>query len=134
VGVGPTRSDGTLHHVTSLTPSVSFNIDWQDRRSADAVAAEAPIDARAGPLHPARALPSCASATWERVLFSAKESVYEAWFPLARRWLDFDDVQVSLDPSTGTFRAVFLEPELTYAGRFVVRGGRIATAVEIGRR
>lgn len=25
---------GTLHHVTSLSPSVSFNIDWHDRRSA----------------------------------------------------------------------------------------------------
>jgi hypothetical protein len=25
---------GTLHKVTSLTPSVSFNIDWHDRHSA----------------------------------------------------------------------------------------------------
>jgi hypothetical protein len=25
---------GMLHHVTSLTPSVSFNVDWHDRRSA----------------------------------------------------------------------------------------------------
>jgi hypothetical protein len=24
---------------------------------------------------------------WDRLLFSAKESVYKAWYPLARRWL-----------------------------------------------
>lgn len=69
---------------------------------------------------------------WERVLFSAKESVYKAWFPLERTWLDFEDVHVSLDPSLGTFRAALVGLQLT--GRFVVHDGHIATAVEIGRR
>jgi len=25
--------------------------------------------------------------SWDRLLFSAKESVYKAWFPLTGRWL-----------------------------------------------
>ena len=33
---------------------------------------------------------------WDRVLFSAKESVYKPWFPLARRWLGFDEAEVTL--------------------------------------
>jgi len=28
---------------------------------------------------------------WDRLLFSAKESVYKEWFPLAKRWLGFED-------------------------------------------
>lgn len=28
---------------------------------------------------------------WDRLLFSAKESVYKAWFPMTGRWLDFSE-------------------------------------------
>ncbi|MGH3416365.1 MAG: 4'-phosphopantetheinyl transferase family protein, partial [Actinocrinis sp.] len=34
---------------------------------------------------------------WDRLLFSAKESVYKAWFPLTRRWLDFDQAGIAFD-------------------------------------
>ncbi|MCM3886560.1 4'-phosphopantetheinyl transferase superfamily protein [Frankia sp. R82] len=37
---------------------------------------------------------------WDRLLFSAKESVYKAWFPLAGRWLGFEDAALTLDPGT----------------------------------
>jgi 4'-phosphopantetheinyl transferase EntD len=42
---------------------------------------------------------------WDRVLFSAKESLYKAWFPLTQRWLDFKDVQVTVERTEGTFQA-----------------------------
>ena len=47
---------------------------------------------------------------WDRVLFSAKESVYKAWFPLTRRWLGFEqaDIELRLD---GTFEARLLTME-----------------------
>lgn len=45
---------------------------------------------------------------WDRLLFSAKESVYKAWFPLARRPLDFEHADITLDPRTMTFRAELL--------------------------
>ncbi|ONH35511.1 hypothetical protein BL254_11230 [Protofrankia sp. BMG5.30] len=40
---------------------------------------------------------------WDRLLFSMKESVYKAWFPLARRWLGFEDASITIDPLGGTF-------------------------------
>ncbi|GAA3316750.1 LLM class flavin-dependent oxidoreductase [Nonomuraea dietziae] len=75
--------------------------------------------------------------SWDRLLFSAKESVYKAWFPLAGRWLDFQDAAVSLDPERGTFRAELLVPgprwmgrPLTgFSGRWRTGAGLIVTAV-----
>src|SRR4051794_18809035 len=42
---------------------------------------------------------------WDRVLFSAKESVYKAWFPLTGRWLGFEEASLAISPSAGTFTA-----------------------------
>ena len=39
---------------------------------------------------------------WDRVLFSAKESIYKSWYPLQRRWLGFEDVRVDLTPTSAT--------------------------------
>jgi 4'-phosphopantetheinyl transferase EntD len=47
---------------------------------------------------------------WDRLLFSAKESVYKTWFPLARRWLGFESADVVIDASGGTFTARLLVP------------------------
>ena len=44
---------------------------------------------------------------WDRLLFSAKESVYKAWFPLTGRWLGFEDADVTISPD-GTFTARLL--------------------------
>ncbi|MFF1766944.1 4'-phosphopantetheinyl transferase [Streptomyces sp. NPDC058249] len=40
---------------------------------------------------------------WDRLLFSAKESVYKAWFPLTRKWLDFSeaDIDIVQGPASG---------------------------------
>lgn len=38
---------------------------------------------------------------WDRLLFSAKESVYKAWFPLAQRWLGFDDAELTITVDAG---------------------------------
>ena len=75
---------------------------------------------------------------WGRLLFSAKESVYKAWYPLTGRWLGFEDARLTIDPAAGTFAAKLLvdgarkdgEPPLTELhGRFLVARGLIATAV-----
>jgi 4'-phosphopantetheinyl transferase EntD len=73
-----------------------------------AVASQAEQDSLAH-LHAEAAGPS-----WDRLLFSAKESVYKAWFPLTATWLDFDEASVEFaagaDRSSGTFRATLLVP------------------------
>src|SRR6202011_411228 len=51
-----------------------------------------------------------AGTCWDRLLFSAKESVFKAWFPLAGRWLGFGDAVITIDPEAGTFEAALLVP------------------------
>jgi len=76
---------------------------------------------------------------WDRVLFSAKESVYKAWFPLTREWLDFTDVFVTVDSSGGTFHGRLLKPVIDmtvptgFDGRFAVHAGFVLTAVTVVR-
>jgi 4'-phosphopantetheinyl transferase EntD len=77
--------------------------------------------------------------SWDKVLFSAKESVYKAWFPLTGRWLGFKDAAVSIDPAGGTFTAALLVPgpvldglELTeFSGRWLARNGLVITSVTV---
>jgi 4'-phosphopantetheinyl transferase EntD len=45
---------------------------------------------------------------WGRLLFSAKESVYKAWYPLTGRWLGFKDAVVTFDLERGRFHARLL--------------------------
>lgn len=74
---------------------------------------------------------------WDRLVFSAKESVYKAWFPLTRRWLDFEEALLTLDPMNATFTAQLLVPgpvvdgrELTeFSGKWLVGSGFVVTAV-----
>ncbi|GID31638.1 4'-phosphopantetheinyl transferase family protein [Paractinoplanes brasiliensis] len=80
--------------------------------------------------------------SWERLLFSAKESVYKTWFPLMRRWLDFEEADVTIDPVGGTFRARLLVAgprlhgrELTgFTGRWLARKGLLLTAIAGGAK
>jgi 4'-phosphopantetheinyl transferase EntD len=72
---------------------------------------------------------------WDRVLFSAKESVYKAWFPVAEQWLGFEEAELSFDPMGGTFEVTILKAppidvDLTNLhGRWSVAGVLVATTV-----
>ena len=77
--------------------------------------------------------------SWDKLLFSAKESTYKAWFPLAQRWLDFTDASVGISPADRTFIARLLVPgpvlagrQLTeFHGRWLVRNGLVVTAIAV---
>lgn len=101
----------------------------------------------------ARLARCCPGISWERLLFSAKESVFKAWYPLTRSWLDFTSCELRIDagegmdaraggqagePRSGSFTGRLLVPgpplpggeylrELP--GRWAVREGIIRTAV-----
>jgi 4'-phosphopantetheinyl transferase EntD len=69
----------------------------------------------------------------DRLLFSAKESIYKAWFPVTGRWLDFEDASLTLR-ADGTFTARLLPPDAPYpsfTGRWAAVDGLIATAVTV---
>ncbi|MDH6134266.1 4'-phosphopantetheinyl transferase EntD [Kitasatospora sp. MAA4] len=77
---------------------------------------------------------------WDRLLFSAKEAVYKAWFPLTGRYLDFPEADIVIDPG-GTFHATLLVPGPVvgdrriagFDGRWTARGGLLATATTVSR-
>ncbi|WP_405497783.1 4'-phosphopantetheinyl transferase [Streptomyces sp. NBC_00096] len=53
---------------------------------------------------------------WDRLVFSAKESVYKTWFPLTHTFLDFLECEITVRPDTGTFAARLLVPAPLIAG------------------
>jgi 4'-phosphopantetheinyl transferase EntD len=86
--------------------------------------------------------------SWDRLLFSAKESVYKAWFPLTRLWLDFSEADIEITPAPGaapgvpphgTLHARLLVPGPVvggrrvdrFEGRWTVRRGLVATAITV---
>ena len=80
-----------------------------------------------------------AGICWDRILFSAKESVYKTWFPMTRQWLGFEDALILFDPASGTFRARLLTASPIvggrriegFDGRFCVWNGFVLTFVGI---
>jgi 4'-phosphopantetheinyl transferase EntD len=88
-------------------------------------------------------LGSLAAATpetcWDRLLFSAKESVYKSWYPLARCWLGFDDADITINPADGTFEARLLVAAPVvggfslagFTGRWLACDGLILTAIAV---
>lgn len=77
--------------------------------------------------------------SWDRLLFSIKESVYKAWFPLARSWLGFEDASVAIERSRGTFSVQLLVPGPTlngsklvgFNGRWLAADGLLLAATTI---
>jgi 4'-phosphopantetheinyl transferase EntD len=86
-----------------------------------------------------------AGVCWDRLVFSAKESVYKAWFPLTGSWLGFEDVVVEprprdpADPTAGDLVVrLLLAPERrpdcwppVVTGAYAVRHGLVLTAVTL---
>ena len=93
---------------------------------------------------------------WDRLLFSAKEAVYKSWYPLTRRWLDFDEAEITFDGgvdsgprageeaaaevvASGAFYARLLVPGPVvggvsvpgFAGGWLVRDGLLFTAIAL---
>ncbi|MDX2355594.1 4'-phosphopantetheinyl transferase family protein [Dietzia sp. PP-33] len=82
---------------------------------------------------------------WDRLLFTAKEATYKAWFPLTRRWLGFADAHITLTPTvvdggsaSGVLRSrILIDPHavdggpdlVEFRGRWAVRDGYVASAV-----
>lgn len=74
---------------------------------------------------------------WDRLLFCAKECVYKTWFPLAERWLGFEEAEISVRPESCAFSAQLRVPgpvvrgrELRgFTGRWMVSDGLVLAAI-----
>lgn len=77
-----------------------------------------------------------AAPAYEKLIFSAKESVHKAYFPLNHHTLDFLDARIDLDWHSNTFVAHILNPEpapripvARFDGRFLFHQDWIFTAI-----
>jgi 4'-phosphopantetheinyl transferase EntD len=78
---------------------------------------------------------------WDTLLFSIKESVYKAWYPVVHCWLDFEQVLVAIYPETSSFNARILSPASVQAppnmvslqGRYSADKSLILTAIFVSR-
>jgi 4'-phosphopantetheinyl transferase EntD len=76
---------------------------------------------------------------WEVLLFSAKESVFKAWFPAVGTWLGFEHARIEFHPATQGFQAIVLSgapgahgaAPMELTGRFHVDGERVLTSAFI---
>jgi 4'-phosphopantetheinyl transferase EntD len=115
------------------------NVELPSRIAASDIAAGAELDQ----LDQLRRSPqNGTSVHWDRLLFSAKETVYKAWYPLTKRWLGFEDAFITIDPRRRTFTAHLLVAgplvdgrELTrFEGRWLMRDDLLLTAIALPRR
>ncbi|GAA1973216.1 4'-phosphopantetheinyl transferase family protein [Catenulispora subtropica] len=79
---------------------------------------------------------------WDRLVFSAKESVYKAWFPVAERWLGFGDasldVEAGVEVEGGALAGGYTvrihqsgAPVTRMSGRWRVESGFVLTAITL---
>lgn len=77
--------------------------------------------------------------SWDRLLFSAKESVFKTWYPLTGKELDFVEAELEADPDAGTFAARLLVPGPVvggrrldgFTGRWLADRGLVVTAIAL---
>ncbi|MFC5723781.1 4'-phosphopantetheinyl transferase [Streptomyces gamaensis] len=77
--------------------------------------------------------------SWDRLLFSAKESVFKTWYPLTGEELDFSEAELTVDADAGTFTARLLVPGPVVAGRrldgftgrWLAERGLVVTAIAL---
>lgn len=80
-------------------------------------------------------------ACWDRLLFSIKESVYKAYYPLALDMLGFEQATITIDRRRQTFSARLLVSPIklngfdrtVLSGRWLIGDGLILTAISLRR-
>src|SRR5262249_22733095 len=87
------------------------------------------------------ALPGRSPEHWAALVFSAKETVYKAYFPLTGFFIGFRDAAVALSPEAddaGRFEVRLLRRDAPdaagqrrYAGRYAIDGARVVTGLAI---
>lgn len=123
--------------VASRTSAVAIGIDAEPHQELPQGILERIADPRERAWIEAR---RGSGTCWDRLLFSAKESTYKAWFPLTGRWLGFEDASVEIDPESNCFSArLAIEGPLLggcriseFRGRFVIDRHSIRSAIVIG--
>jgi Phosphopantetheinyl transferase component of siderophore synthetase len=77
---------------------------------------------------------------WTTAIFGAKECFYKCYFPVVRRFLDFSDVHVALDPERSTFSATLvgdglpgIDGQRSFEGRLVWTEDLVMCGISLAR-
>jgi 4'-phosphopantetheinyl transferase EntD len=150
VGGAPIWPAGVLGSMTHCTGYAAAAVGPLPRISAVGIDAEpdAPLPDGVLDLIATPAERDCLTATrpgtdgpnWDRLLFSAKEAVYKAWFPLVGDWLDHQEAEIRFHPQERTFTAQLSRDGLIIDrrqihrlhGRWIRKRGILVTAVVLG--
>ncbi len=144
-GGAPEWPDGVVGSITHCAGYRAAAVAWADDVASIGIDAEphhtlpdGVLDAvaSADDQHPLRRLAAPdPQVHWDRVLFSAKESVYKAWFPHAGAMLDYDEADVTLQrDGTVTARLLVAGPTVDghrltgFTGRWHVENDLVVTA------
>jgi 4'-phosphopantetheinyl transferase EntD len=84
-----------------------------------------------------RSLAEAPGLSLPALVFSAKESVYKAWFPIAGCWLGYQDAEIDFDIAASRFNVRLLPSaplddlpaRLAFAGRFAASEAHVFTVV-----
>jgi len=132
----PTGVVGSITHCAGYRASAVASVADHGAIGIDAeVHAPLPagvLEVVASPAERARLRQDIGELQLDRALFSAKESIYKAWFGLTGNRLGFEDADVTLDPRDGTFRAR-LQGLGELHGTWSVADGIVLTALVIAR-
>jgi 4'-phosphopantetheinyl transferase EntD len=131
LGGAPTWPAGVQGSMTHCTGYAAAAVGPQERIVAIGIDAEpdAPlpddvVDLVATPAERARlaaAEPAPHGPNWDRLLFSAKEALYKAWFPLVGEWLDHQEAEIHFQPHEATFTAQLSRDGLIINSRHIHR-------------
>jgi enterobactin synthetase component D / holo-[acyl-carrier protein] synthase len=150
VGGAPTWPAGVLGSMTHCAGYAAAAVGPISRISAIGIDAEPDVPLPEGLLdlvatpaerdRLAATQPGPDSPHWDRLLFSAKEAVYKAWFPLTGEWLDHEEVEIHFKQQEGTFAALLPRAGLIVHGqqvrclhgRWTRQQGILVTAVVLG--
>lgn len=142
--IWPPGVSGSITHCTGYRAAV---VAPKDRLASIGIDAEPheplPVDVWTTVGRPGEVPPEAVAGDgihWERLIFCAKESIYKAWYPLTKRWLGFEDVELRIHPAARTFTAgILIDPARSDGGpplrevhgRYLIRAGLVLTAVTV---
>jgi len=80
-----------------------------------------------------------AGTHWDRLLFSAKEATYKAYYPLAQAWLGFEQASITFDELNRSFEVRLLVDPIRagsrtldrFHGRYAIHRNWVLTAIAL---
>ena len=135
----PEGYTGSMTHTEGLRAAVAAPATHVRSMGLDAEPAE-PLPehvltmiARPGEMPQLAQLQAAGISCPDRLLFCAKEATYKTWFPMTRRWLDFDQAEIDLrlDGTLVSYLLARPTPVPFITGHWIIRDGYVIVATAV---